>query len=63
MIVFAAGNCNDDIQYYCPQNMDETITVAATDDYDQITTYSSEGPGGTSNTTKPDIAAPGGEST
>ena len=31
VIVFAAGNNEDDVQYYCPQNMDETITVAATD--------------------------------
>lgn len=54
-VVFAAGNSDDDAQYYSPQNMDETITVAATDHNDQKTSFSNWGE-------KIDVCAPGGDS-
>ncbi len=44
-----------------PGDADNVITVAATNIYDEITSYSSQGgPSYTGNTLKPDIAAPGG---
>jgi hypothetical protein len=46
-----------------PSNIDGVITVAATDDFHNIADYSSEGPGIGSNSTKPDLSAPGGVST
>ncbi|MFX0212293.1 MAG: S8 family serine peptidase, partial [Candidatus Hodarchaeota archaeon] len=61
-VVLSAGNYGQGSNsIYSPGQVDGVITVAASDDYDEITTYSSEGPGEVSNTTKPDIAAPGGE--
>ncbi|MHA1781228.1 MAG: Ig-like domain-containing protein [Candidatus Thorarchaeota archaeon] len=45
-----------------PGHVDEVICVAASGDHNQITDYSSEGPGHL-NTMKPDLAAPGGVST
>ncbi len=63
-VIIAAGNDGQGKNsIFSPGQVDGVITVAASDDFDSITTYSSEGPGATSNTTKPDIAAPGGEST
>ncbi len=50
--VFAAGNSNDDTQYYSPANMKETITVGASDSNDERASFSNYG-----NTV--DIAAPG----
>lgn len=52
VIVFAAGNNNDDVQFYSPQNMDETITVAATDYNDEKAGFSCWG-------WKVDVSAPG----
>ncbi|MFX1249525.1 MAG: S8 family serine peptidase [Promethearchaeota archaeon] len=61
-VVLSAGNYGQGSNsIYSPGQVDGAITVAASDDYDIITSYSSEGPGEVSNTTKPDIAAPGGE--
>ena len=61
-VVLSAGNDGQGSNLiYSPGQVDGVITVAASNDYDNITTYSSEGPGETSNTTKPDITAPGGE--
>ncbi|MHA2244758.1 MAG: S8 family peptidase, partial [Candidatus Hodarchaeales archaeon] len=63
-VVLSAGNYGQGSNsIFSPGQVDGVITVAASDDYDKITTYSSEGPGEVSNTTKPDITAPGGEST
>ncbi|MCF2137529.1 MAG: Ig-like domain-containing protein [Candidatus Thorarchaeota archaeon] len=45
-----------------PGHVNEVICVAASGDHNQITDYSSEGPGHL-NTAKPDLAAPGGVST
>ena len=64
VVVLSAGNDGQGKNsIFSPGQVDGVITVAASDDYDWITTYSSEGPGATSNTTKPDITAPGGERT
>ena len=52
ILVFAAGNNNDDISFYSPQNMNETITVAATDYLDRKTYFSNWGE-------KVDVCAPG----
>ncbi|MFX1283962.1 MAG: S8 family serine peptidase [Promethearchaeota archaeon] len=63
-VVLSAGNNGQGRNsIYSPGEVDGVITVAASDDYNKITRYSSEGPGNVSNTTKPDITAPGGEST
>ncbi|MFW9903804.1 MAG: S8 family serine peptidase [Candidatus Thorarchaeota archaeon] len=63
-VVLSAGNKGQGKNsIFSPGQVDGVITVGAIDDYDTITTYSSEGPGETSNTTKPDIVAPGGEQT
>jgi hypothetical protein len=61
--VVSAGNSGaGDNFVHTPGSVDEAITVAATNQFDNIVDYSSQG--GTSNykgkTTKPDIAAPGG---
>ncbi|UCG01962.1 MAG: S8 family serine peptidase [Candidatus Heimdallarchaeota archaeon] len=63
-VVLSAGNDGQGTNsIFSPGQVDGVITVGATDDFDRITSYSSEGPGKTSNTTKPDIVAPGGERT
>jgi subtilisin family serine protease len=61
--VVAAGNSGSGSNYiYSPGSVDEVLTVAAMNQFDGITSYSSQG--GTShaagNTVKPDITAPGG---
>ena len=61
--IVSAGNSGPGGNYiYTPGSVDEVITVAATNQFDNIAHYSSQG--GTSlyegNTIKPDIAAPGG---
>jgi len=58
-IVFAvsAGNGYPDYEITDPALASKVITVAATNEYDQIADYSSNGPAGSS---KPDVAAPGG---
>jgi subtilisin family serine protease len=61
--VVAAGNSGSGTNYvYTPGSVDEVITVAATNQFDDIADYSSQG--GTSRytgkTIKPDLAAPGG---
>ncbi|MFX0124496.1 MAG: S8 family serine peptidase [Candidatus Hodarchaeota archaeon] len=64
VVVLSAGNYGQGKNsIFSPGQVDGVITVAASDDYDSITSYSSEGPGEMSNTTKPDIVAPGGEVT
>ncbi|NIW10550.1 MAG: S8 family serine peptidase, partial [Gammaproteobacteria bacterium] len=61
-IVSAGNNASGGNYIYTPGSVDEVITVAATNQFDNIADYSSQG--GTSrytgNTMKPDIAAPGG---
>ena len=54
IVVFAAGNSNDDARYFSPQNMDEVITVAATDYNDKKASFSNWGE-------KVDVCAPGVE--
>jgi len=61
--IVSAGNSGPGgNKIYTPGSVDEVITVAATNQFDNIADYSSQG--GTSryegNTIKPDIAAPGG---
>jgi subtilisin family serine protease len=61
--IVSAGNSGEGGNYiYTPASVDEVITVAATNQFDNTASYSSQG--GTSryngNTTKPDITAPGG---
>jgi len=61
--VVSAGNSGSGANnIYTPGSVDEAITVAATNQFDNIVSYSSQG--GTSRytgkTTKPDITAPGG---
>ncbi|MBI4597804.1 MAG: S8 family serine peptidase [Candidatus Omnitrophica bacterium] len=57
VVVFAAGNGNDDVALYSPENMidPKPIVVASVDHFDQRSTYSSFG-------TTVDVAAPGGDS-
>lgn len=63
-VVLSAGNDGQGKNsIFSPGQVNGVITVAALDDYDRITAYSSEGPGEMSNTSKPDIVAPGGERT
>ncbi len=52
IIVFAAGNNDDDVRYYTPANMDETITIAATNYQDSKASFSNWGD-------KVDVCAPG----
>jgi len=52
IVVFAAGNNNDDVKYYSPNNMDEVISVAATDSNDLMASFSNWGG-------KIDVCAPG----
>jgi subtilisin family serine protease len=52
IVVFAAGNSNDDVSYYSPANDSEVVTVAATDSNDQKASFSNWG-------SKIDVAAPG----
>lgn len=52
VIVFAAGNSSGDVSYFSPQNMQETITVAALDVNDERSLYSNFGD-------LIDVAAPG----
>ena len=54
VIVFAAGNNNDDVAYYSPANYSKTIAVAATDFQDNRASFSNYGG-------KIDMAAPGVE--
>jgi subtilisin family serine protease len=61
--VISAGNSGSGSNYiYTPGSVDEAITVAATNQFDNIADYSSQG--GTSRytgkTIKPDVATPGG---
>lgn len=61
--IVSAGNSGSGGNYiYTPGSVDEAITVAATNQFDNTASYSSQG--GTSRytgkTTKPDITAPGG---
>ena len=65
VVVVAAGNygnygLSESEQMGSPAEVDGVITVAATDDDFFITSYSSRGTPSNSNTTKPDISAPGG---
>jgi hypothetical protein len=61
--VISAGNDGQGSNsIHSPSHVDECICVGATGDYNQITSYSSEGPG-FGNLTKPDLVAPGGVST
>ncbi len=52
VIVFAAGNDDDDVQYYTPANYSKTISVAATDSNDARAEFSNWGD-------LIDVAAPG----
>jgi subtilisin family serine protease len=61
--VVAAGNNGTGGNYiYTPGSVDEVITVASENQFDNIASYSSQGGASryTGKTTKPDIAAPGG---
>ena len=63
IVVAAAGNEGDTgltTQIGTPGNIEEVITVAATDSNFDITYYSSRGPAPGSDIIKPDISAPGG---
>ncbi len=62
-VVVSAGNDGTGGNYvYSPGSVDEVITVAALNQFDNIASYSSQGgtSGYTGKTIKPDIAAPGG---
>jgi subtilisin family serine protease len=61
-VVCAAGNSGSGTNYiYTPGSVDEVITVAATNAFDNIASYSSQGGKRSGKqTSKPDIAAPGG---
>lgn len=61
-VVAAGNNATGGNYIHTPGSVDEVITVAATNQFDNIADYSSQGgtSGYTGQTTKPDIAAPGG---
>jgi len=62
-VVVAAGNAGSGANnVYAPASVDEVITVAAMNQFDNIASYSSEGGWSrhTGQTLKPDITAPGG---
>jgi len=62
-VVVSAGNDESGGNHvYSPASVDEVITVAAMNQFDNIASYSSQGgtSGYTGNTIKPDITAPGG---
>ncbi len=52
VVVFAAGNSNEDVMLWSPQNMDESLTVAAFDPNDRKAGFSNYG-------AAIDVAAPG----
>jgi len=52
IVVFAAGNSNDDVQYYSPANYSGTVAVAAIDHDDEKASFSNYG-------SLIDVAAPG----
>lgn len=56
VVVFAAGNSGDDVAYYSPQNIPESIKVSASTPEDQAAFFSNYGGG-------LDVAAPGGGDT
>ena len=56
VIVFAAGNSNDDVNQYSPENYSKTIAVGASTYNDQKANFSNWG-------AKIDVVAPGGDST
>jgi subtilisin family serine protease len=53
VVIFAAGNYNDDVSYYSPANYSKTITVAASTQNDEKCYFSNYGP-------MIDVSAPGG---
>jgi len=53
VIVFSAGNNNDDVKYYSPANHEDIIAVAASDPYDEKCQFSNYGD-------TIDVIAPGG---
>lgn len=55
VIVFAAGNSNNTVDLYSPENLPESLTVAAVDHRDRKSDFSNYG-------NAIDVAAPGGES-
>ena len=61
-VVSAGNNGPGGNNVYTPGSVDEVITVAATNQFDSIADYSSQGGASryTGETVKPDIAAPGG---
>ena len=61
-VVSAGNNGPGGNNIYTPGSVDEAITVAATNQFDNIADYSSQGGASryTGKTVKPDIAAPGG---
>jgi thermitase len=52
IVIFAAGNNSDDVQYYSPANYHKVICVAATDNQDKLADFSNFG-------TNVTISAPG----
>lgn len=53
VLIFAAGNSNDNVKRYSPQRMDQAITVASVDDAGYKSSFSNHG-------LRVDVAAPGG---
>jgi len=59
LFVIAAGNSGGEGTVSSPGTADAALTVAATDDDDQLAYFSSRGPRGLDDGLKPDLAAPG----
>lgn len=59
LFVIAAGNAGGEGTVSSPGTADAALTVAATDDKDELAYFSSRGPRGLDDGLKPDIAAPG----
>ncbi|MGF0114909.1 S8 family serine peptidase [Promicromonospora sp. Marseille-Q5078] len=59
LFVVAAGNAGGTGTVSSPGTADAALTVAATDDRDELASFSSRGPRGLDDGLKPDLAAPG----
>ncbi|MFE7405025.1 S8 family serine peptidase [Isoptericola sp. NPDC057559] len=59
LFVIAAGNAGGEGTVSSPGTADAALTVAATDDQDELAYFSSRGPRGLDDGLKPDLAAPG----
>jgi len=60
LVVFSAGNSDDDVAYYSPANYSKTIAVAASDHNDQRSIWNTQARSASNFGDRIDVAAPGG---